>query len=124
MKRAQPEFQLSCVVADWLRVALPARAVWSHFPAGEARSAITGSRLKRMGTATGWADYLIIVDGNILGIELKAPNGKLSDAQAAFGDALTANGGRYQVCRSLDDVEAFLTASGVPLRVQARKVGL
>ena len=118
--RSQGEFKLSCVVADWLRVALPARAVWSHFPAGENRDAITGSRLKRMGTAKGWADYLIFIDGLLIGLELKVPGARVSPEQAAFGDALTAQGGRYQVCRSLEDAEAFLTASGVALRVQAR----
>ena len=118
MKRAQPEFELACVVVDYLRQALPARAVWSHFPAGEARSDRTGGRLKRMGTAKGWADYLIFIDGKMLAIELKAPKGKLSDEQGAFGDALVANGGHYTVARSLDAVETFLRACGVDLKAK------
>ena len=118
MKRAQPEFELACVVVDFLRRALPARAVWSHFPAGEARSERTGGRLKRMGTAKGWADYLIFVDGKLIGIELKSPKGPVSDEQAAFGDALVANGGHYTIARSLDAVEAFLLACGVDLKAK------
>ena len=122
MRRAQPEFELACVVVDFLRRALPHRAVWSHFPAGEARSDRTGGRLKRMGTAKGWADYLIFIDGNFIAIELKAPKGRLSNEQGVFGDAIVANGGHYTVARSGDAVEAFLRACGVDLRATMQKV--
>ena len=84
--RGQEEFRLSCVVADHLARALPTRAVWTHFPAGEHRNEITGARLKRMGLAKGWPDYLILVDGRLLAIELKAPGGSVSKEQRAIGD--------------------------------------
>lgn len=116
--RGQDEFRLSCVVADHLARALPPRAVWSHFPAGEARSEITGARLKRMGLARGWPDYLILIDGRLLGIELKASGGKVSDVQRDVGDAFVANGAAWTIARSLDDVEAFLIANDVPLRAR------
>jgi hypothetical protein len=115
MARSQEEFKLSCVVADYLARALPKRIPWSHFPAGENRSAITGARLKRMGTQKGWADYLILAEGLPIALELKTPKGKVSDEQGAFGDAWTANGGKYAVCRSLDEVQAVLESAGVPL---------
>lgn len=118
MARGQAEFRLSCVVADHLAKALPPRAAWTHFPAGEARSEITGARLKRMGTAKGWPDYLILIDGRLLGIELKAPGGRVSDEQRAVGDSFVANGASWTIARSLDDVEAFLIANDVPLRAR------
>ncbi len=31
---------------------------WSHFPAGEARDARTGAKLKRMGAKAGWPDLV------------------------------------------------------------------
>jgi len=112
----QEEFRLSCVVADYLRRALPSTAVWSHFPAGEARSAITGARLKRMGTARGWPDYLIVYDGKLIGLELKTPKGPVSKEQQAVGEAFSANGMAWTVARSLDAVESFLRSEGVPLK--------
>lgn len=118
MGREQPEFRLSCVVADHLAKALPPRAVWSHFPAGEARSKVTGGRLKRMGLARGWPDYLILIDGRLLGIELKAPGGTVADVQREVGDKFVANGASWTIARSLDDVEAFLIANDVPLRAR------
>lgn len=113
--RGQEEFKLSCVVADYLRHALPAHVLWSHFPAGENRSPITGARLKRMGTAKGWPDYIIVHNGRFIGIELKIPGNYPSPEQRAFGDCLTAQGGAWTVARSLDQVEAFLRAEGVPV---------
>jgi hypothetical protein len=42
--------------------------------------------------------------GRFLGIEVKAPNGRLRPAQEAFRDALTKAGGIYIVARSVEDV--------------------
>ena len=113
--KAQDEFRLACVVADYLALTLPPRVLWSHLPFGEQRSAVTGARLKRMGTKKGWADYLVIHDGGILALELKAPKGKQSPEQKDFADALVAAGGAYHVCRSLDDVKTALQLSAVPM---------
>lgn len=115
----QDEFRLACVVASYLNVALPSHVLWSHLPFGENRTAITGARLKRMGARRGWPDYMLFHDGGALALELKAPKGKQSPEQMAFGDAFTALGGRYHVCRSLDDVVNALTAAGVPLKAVA-----
>lgn len=116
MLRSQAEFRFSCAVADFLKRSLPSTALWTHFPAGEARTAITGARLKRMGTQKGWADYLIVHDGRLIGLELKAPGGRISPEQRAFGDALVANGFSWSIVRSLDEVETFLRGEGVPLK--------
>ena len=118
MARAQLEFKLQCVIVDYLRYALPPRAIWTAFPAGEARSVLTGVRLKRAGLACGWPDIIVLSDGLFLGIELKTPCGELSDAQALVGDGIVANGGKFFVCRSLDDVVSALGSAGVPLRAR------
>lgn len=46
--------------------------------------------------------------GRFVGIEVKAPAGRLRPAQGAFRDALVAAGGVYIVARSLSDVAAVL----------------
>jgi hypothetical protein len=116
---AQEEFRLSCLVADYLAAVLPASVLWSHLPFGENRTVITGARLKRMGTQRGWPDYLLLHDGGVLALELKAPKGKQSEHQKAFGDTLVAMGGAYHVCRSLDDVDAALALAGVLVKGRA-----
>ncbi len=114
--RKQDEFRLACVVADYLARTLPADAIWSAFPAGENRSAITGARLKRMGLAKGWPDLLIIYRGNLIGIELKVAGGSISPEQKHIGAMFIAHGFAWGIARSLDDVEAILTEQGIPLR--------
>lgn len=124
MIRRQDEFKLSCVVADFLQDALPRTACWSHFPAGEARSKITGARLKRMGLAKGWPDYLVVHDGKLVGLELKAGNGKASPEQCAVGDAFVANGFTWQIVRSLEEVERVLVGAGIPLKASVQRLPL
>lgn len=118
MKRSQDEFRLSCVVADYLAVALPRDALWTHFPAGEARTAITGARLKRMGLKPGWPDYLVVSNGRLIGIELKAGTGKASAVQADVGEGFLRAGFSWVVCRTLEDVQAALLKRGVALHVR------
>lgn len=116
--RGQEEFRLTCVVADWLRLALPDDVPWSHFPAGESRSAITGARLKRMGLARGWADFLILCQGVPIAIELKVGKGRASEHQISFAAQWIGQGGQHFECRSLADVEGALRALGVPLKAR------
>lgn len=58
--------------------------------------------------AVGSPDIVCVVDGQYIGIEVKAPKGKQSDNQREFQRRLEAVGGRYILARSLDDVIAAL----------------
>ena len=116
MKRAQPEFKLACTVAGYLAAAAPDLMV-THFPAGEARTAITGARLQRMGLKPGWPDYIAVLPGGrMLGLELKADKGRLSKAQEGVQEAFATLGAAYHVIRSLDDLRAVLALHGVLVR--------
>ena len=56
---APSEFSLHVTIADvLLRWSLPG-VEWTHFPAGELRTAATAGKLARMGTRRGWADFEI-----------------------------------------------------------------
>ena len=71
------EFALHCAVADTVRRWILPGWIWTHFPAGEARSAITGARLKRMGLARGFPDLLFFHAGRhvrLSGIETARPD--------------------------------------------------
>ncbi len=54
--------------------------------------------------------------GRLVGIELKAGRGRLSPAQIETHVATTLAGGIVTLCRSLDDVTAFLATLSVPSR--------
>jgi hypothetical protein len=109
------EFRTACAFADTLdRCADPAW-LWTHFPAGELRSAATGARLKRQGLKPGWPDYLFISPGGRLHcLELKRRGSKLSDAQEAFGAWCSHRPSvRWCVAYSYDEAIATVTAWGV-----------
>ena len=83
------EFALHCMVADALRRWITPNWQWTHLPLGEHREAITGARLKRMGTQPGWPDLLLLppkehsVQRSHF-LELKRHGAKLTEHQAGF----------------------------------------
>lgn len=57
----------------------------------------------------GVPDVILVKDGIFYGIEVKAPQrGKQSANQIDFEAGLTANGGKYILATSIDDVSPFL----------------
>lgn len=60
----------------------------------------------RRSLMVGMSDVIAVVDGIFLGLEFKTDTGRLTEAQAAFGERVTQGGGVYAVVRSVEDVEA------------------
>jgi len=114
--RRAPEFILHKAVADFLRVALPDDVMWLHIPNGGSRTKAEAGKLKAMGVKPGAPDFLLLAEGAHYAIELKAKNGRLSDAQDQWAGEFTSIGGEYVECRSLEAVEAALRSWGFPLR--------
>jgi hypothetical protein len=54
--------------------------------------------------ALGSPDIICVIDGQFVGIEVKAPKGRQSDHQKAFQANLVTAGGKYVLAYSLDDV--------------------
>jgi len=114
------EEQLSFDVAQLLKLILPPSVRWTHLPFGEFRNKITANKLLKMGTQSGWSDYLLLYKGNAHFIELKKPKdensaaGRLSPTQLDFAAWLNGNGFSFGVCYSVDDVLVFLKAWGIP----------
>lgn len=107
-KRTQPEFRLTCAVADLLRFTAKPGVYFTHLPFGEARSERTGARLKRMGTRPGAGDFLILVDGRAVMLELKVGKGRQNENQRDTERDWTVAKGLYVVCRGYDEARAFL----------------
>jgi len=67
-----------------------------------------------MGLQRGMPDIVIVgPGGRFLGIELKAPKGKVSEHQNQMFDRIISFGGDVQVCRSLEEVKSALTQWGI-----------
>jgi hypothetical protein len=122
-QRGTPEADLQRAVVIALRFALPKGAIVHHCanevtepgPRGAKRQAV----LVGMGVHPGFADLLVICDGRVLFLELKAPKGRLRPEQEAFRDAVLAQGFGWALVRSLDDALGALADSGLTTRIAA-----
>ncbi len=113
--RARPEQALQQQVAQYLTYALGGSAWFTCFPSGGG-GLMRGKILRGMGLKAGVPDILILDGGRTLWIELKAKRGYLSPVQIETIKAIHHAGGIVDICRSLDEVIAFLELYGVPLK--------
>jgi Holliday junction resolvase len=58
-----------------------------------------------LGCHRGLSDLTAIKNGRVIWIEVKTPNGKLSEYQKKFKEEISIHGGTYIVARSIDDVK-------------------
>jgi len=120
-RRGTPEADLQRAVVRVLRFALPRTAILHHCvnevteagPRGAKRQAI----LVGMGVHAGFADLVILCEGRVLFLELKAPKGRLRPDQEAFRDAVLAQGFSWALVRSLDDALGALADHGFTTRI-------
>jgi hypothetical protein len=120
-RRGTLEADLQRAVVQALRLALPRTAIIHHCanevteagPRGEKRQAI----LVGMGVHPGFADLVVLSAGRVLFLELKSHKGSLRQAQAAFRDAVLAQGFGWALVRSLDDALGALADHGFTTRV-------
>lgn len=115
-RKAPPalEFPVACMVADTLRRFANAHWVWSHFPAGEQRTAATGARLQRMGLKKGWSDYLLISPiGRLHCLEMKRRGERMTPEQQAFAHDMERAEVPHRVAQSYDEAIKILQSWGV-----------
>ena len=127
-RRSTPEADAQRAIVQALRFALPRDAIVHHCanevteagPRGAKRQSI----LVGMGVHAGFADLMVLCDGRVLFLELKAPKGRLQPEQEAFRDAVQAQGFGWALVRTLDDALAALADNGFTSRMQipARRV--
>lgn len=103
------ERALQSAVFDFLRVALPRDAVAFSVPNGDGRVTTMP------GALAGVPDICIIHNQRAIFIELKAPKGRVEPHQRDVHMRLAAAGAVVAVCRSLIEVEEFLSMV-VPLK--------
>ena len=122
-KRKNPEQILHEAVADYLFLAIRPPAIWNTFPAGGG-GLQRALRLQRAGFQPGWPDIIVMrpAPGNytvVLGIELKAPKGRMSKAQKAIAVAFAGIDGWLAECRSVEAVERVLRGTGFEVHATA-----
>ncbi len=83
--------------------------MWTHFPAGEHRTAVTGARLKSFGLQPGWPDFILVSPrGQAYFMELKRIGGVLSESQESFRVWAIKLGIPYVVAHTLQEaITAF-----------------
>ena len=120
-RRGTPEADLQRAVVTALRFALPKGAIIHHCPneitEGGPRGAKRQAILVGMGVHPGFADLMVLCAGRVLFLELKSLKGRLSPAQEAFRDVVTAQGFGWALVRSLDDALGALADHGFTTRV-------
>lgn len=112
LHRASEEAIQRAVVDLLSRAARPGVA-WTHMPAGEARAKGVGGKLKGLGTKAGWPDLVIVMAGQLYGLELKTNAGRVSPAQQAAHAELVAAGAIVAVAYGLDQAMQQLKSWGV-----------
>lgn len=117
--RNQDEARLQGALVAFLRAALPSRAIVAAIPNGGSRDKREAAKLKWQGVLAGMPDLIVIIDGKLIGLELKALKGVLSGPQKDIGERFNENGFPWSCVRSLEQAEAFLRAHDVPLRATA-----
>jgi len=124
-RSALTEHQLHVSVAEMLDWMLKPPAMYTTFPAGVGKfSPALAGLLKKRGLKAGIPDILVFYHGRTLGIELKRPKGRQSEAQSEMSDKLKAAGVPVCVCHSVEEVFHELCAWRVPLRTIAHTTSL
>lgn len=113
MARSQAEFRLGCVLHDTLRLRGKPGLHFFAVPNGEARSAKTGARLKRMGVRAGEPDYILLWNKRAIGLEIKADGGRMSPEQRQVQLEWEQAGSLYHCVKGYDEAIRFLDMLGV-----------
>jgi hypothetical protein len=119
MRRARPEDQIQRAVFDHLRVRSAPNVFAFHPANGGWRSRVEAKILKGLGVRAGVPDVIAIKSGQVYALELKAEDGKATDAQRQAIDELRAAGAHAEVAVGLDRALAVLEGWGL-LRGQAQ----
>lgn len=100
MRHIEDDIQTACI--RWFRLQYPNRIIF-HIPNGGRRNIREAARLKKQGVLAGVPDLFIPEPINYFGlfIEMKSPDGKLSENQKLLFPQLRDRGYRVEICRSL-----------------------
>ncbi len=122
MPRAEPEAEIQRAVMAHLRCRGVRGAFAWHTPNGGYRTPAEAGILKSLGVVAGVPDVLILHDGQLYALELKAPKGRPSSSQVRTMLALEAAGATTALAVGLDEALATLQRWGL-LRPSSEAIG-
>lgn len=109
-KYLEAGLQFECVA--WFRQTYPAlELLLFHIPNEGRRNVRQGARWRLLGGVSGVADLCLLSPKGAIFLELKAPKGRVSDAQKEWRRAVTIAGYSYHVVRALDDFKEIVIES-------------
>lgn len=109
-RKAQPEAAIQRAIIARLKLS---GIVCHHSPNAAKRTVIGGRRIKQDGMITGWPDLTVVGrEGLVAFLEVKAPGGRLSPAQADIRAMLFRMGHTYALVYSQDDAVTALQEWG------------
>jgi len=108
MRRRRPEQHTQRALISHLRLREHGDVYWFHPANGGARTAIEGGILKACGVRAGTPDLICIRGGKTFAIELKAPRGRLTEAQQRAHEELRRAGAEVATAVGIDEAVAQL----------------
>ena len=119
---AVSEYEIHCLIVDYLRISLPAGSMVHHSPNEGKRTVSYHRKLARQGLLKGYPDLEVIIPQSAwpsgsagqspwapIFFEVKSAKGRVSPAQRAAHELLEACGCHVYVVRSLDETMSALS---------------
>lgn len=97
--------QQACV--EWFRWMYSDYIIFS-VPNGGSRNSREASNMKKEGLLPGVSDLIVVADGKVLFVEMKAGKNGQQQTQKDFQKKVESLGFKYVVCRSLDEFIAAI----------------
>lgn len=103
----EDDLEMSC--KKWFDYAYKKHKLLLHHSPNEGllpKTEKDGAKRKSMGVRAGFPDFILLVpnkDYPFMAIELKTQSGKQSESQKAYQKAVETAGGKYVICRSLQE---------------------
>ncbi len=104
--RGHPEADIQRAIVHALRVVLPFGAI-VHASNNEIRGSSDWAKrqqalMRSMGQHAGFSDLVVLSEGRLLFLEVKAPGGAMSGAQREFRAKVETQGHNFAIVRSVD----------------------
>lgn len=120
-RRRNPEADIQRTIVKLLQAVLPRGAI-IHHSRNEERGGGDDARRRQgialgMGVWPGFSDLIVLSEGRVLFLEVKAARGRLSEAQEEFRDAVLAQGHAWALVRSADEALAAVEGNGFRTRL-------
>jgi hypothetical protein len=100
---ALSEHEIHKAVVKYLNTCGRKDILWFHPENARKCTPRQGAMRKRIGVKAGVPDFVLIVDGDPVFLELKSAKGRPSQQQRAFANRAVDSGCRYFIARSLDE---------------------